>query len=235
MSSRYKRHKRVKTNGVAGRFVTLCAPFLLYAVAICFIYIFIFNIFVESNPLWRAFISDGVGGSENINDEWEQVSPAIFEREGEKYYSLDEFPSIPWGKKWAKLTIPYLKAQEVPIYNGDTDSILNLGVGHSFSTPFPGTGGNCVISFHVNRQKFLYYLEDLPVGELIIFDTVYGKYVYKVTSKDIFASNDPSLLMRDEGEMVTIYTCYPKQGPYRKKRIAITGRLVESQSDPQWR
>ena len=59
--------------------------------------------------------------------------------------------------------------------------------------------------------------------------------MYKVVSKDIFERNDTKYIIRNEGEMLTIYTCYPKKGPYRKQRIAITGLLQEELSDPTWR
>ena len=78
-------------------------------------------------------------------------------------------------------------------------------------------------------------MQDTVVGENIVLNTSYGKYVYKVVSKDIFEKDDNKYIVRNEGEMLTIYTCYPKKGPYRKQRIAITGLLQEELSDPTWR
>ena len=59
--------------------------------------------------------------------------------------------------------------------------------------------------------------------------------MYKVTEKQIFEKNDTTFVKRNDGEMLTIYTCYPKKGPYRKQRIAIIGLLQEELSDPTWR
>lgn len=235
--------KQVKTNilknkehGAAKQFILLGAPFLLYFVAIICISIFVFNAFVTTSPLWNALIADKQSVSaDSVDDQMDYVNPSVVFDAEKKYFSLDEFPKIRWGKKWATLTVEYLGANEIPVYNGDTDDVLNAGIGRYFNSRFPGCGGNCVLSFHVNRQKELYFLEDLPVGETVVLNTVYGKYVYKVESKDIYSVKESSYITRDEGEMLTIYTCYPKQGPYRKYRIALTCRMVEELSDPTWR
>ena len=236
--------KQVKTNiksknkdlGAAKQYILLGAPFLLYFVAVICISIFVFNTFVTTSPLWNALITDKkTVSADEVDNEMEFVNPTVVFHAEKKYYSLDEFPKIRWGKKWATLSIDYLGAKDISVYNGDTDDVLNAGIGRYYSSLYPGCGGNCVLSFHVNRQKELYFLEDLPLGENIVLDTIYGKYVYKVEDKKVYDVKDASYIARSDGEMLTIYTCYPKQGPYRKYRIALTCRLVEELSDPTWR
>ncbi len=227
----------MKNNGVSKHITMFCAPFLLYAVAIILLSMFVFTAVIEPSSMWGAFMQGD--HSEAQDDEMdhvmEMVSPSPVIEEEKVYYDINNFPKIRWGKKWATVSVEYLGAKDIPIYEGDTETILNYGIAHYYFSKFPGQNGNCVLSFHVNRQKQLYYLEDLPLGENIVINTSYGKYVYKVVSKDIFERNDTSFIVRDEGEMLTIYTCYPKKGPYRKQRIAITGLLQEDLSDPTWR
>jgi sortase A len=230
----------MKNNGVSKHIIMFCTPFLLYAIAVVLIFLFLFTMFTEKNALWRAFTNNEVNvqvSNDGVDHDMEivQPSPVITDEEEKVYYDINTFPSIKWGKKWATLTVEYLGAKDVPVYEGDTDTILNYGIAHYYFSKFPGQGSNCVLSFHVNRQKHLYYLEDIPLGEQVVLNTSYGKYVYKVVSKDIFETTDKSYIQRDEGEMLTIYTCYPKQGPYRKQRIAITCAFVEELSDPTWR
>ena len=238
----------MKLNGVLKYLFLLCAPFLLFCLAVFLITMFFFTSYVQSLPIWNAMI-EREPSPEFVIDESEEeaiehtidyISPKpiveVTETQEEKvYYDINEFPKIKWGKKWATMTIDYLGAKDVPIYEGDTLTVLKYGVGHYFSSYKPGQGGNCVFSFHVNRQKQLYYLQDIPVGEHIVINTSYGKYVYEIVSKDIFEENETKYVFRDEGEMLTLYTCYPNKGPYRKQRIAITGLLVEELSDPTWR
>ena len=225
-----------KEHGAAKQFLLLGAPFLLYFIAVICISVFVFNTFITTSPLWNALISDKKNVStDSVDSEMEFVNPSVVFDAEKKYFLLEEFPQIRWGKKWATLTIDYLGATEIPVYNGDTDDVLNAGIGRYYSSLYPGCGGNCVLSFHVNRQKELYFLEDLPVGETIIINTIYGKYVYSVEAKDIYSVKETSYITRSDGEMLTIYTCYPKQGPYRKYRIALTCRLIEDLSDPTWR
>ena len=225
------------SKGVAKRFIMLCAPFILYSGAIILLSVFFFNTLIISSPIVRAIMSGNNAESSEgeIDHEMIFVKPEPKKEDDEVYYNEDDFPAIMWGKKWAVMSIEYLGAKDIPVYEGDTDTVLNAGVAHSFFSKFPGQGSNCVLSFHVNRQKQLYYLQDIPLGELIAFDTCYGKYVYRVTSVDVFEATDASLVTRREGEMLTIYTCYPNKGPYRKQRVAITGELVKELSDPTWR
>ena len=224
-------------NGVSKHILMFCAPFLLYAVAIVLRTMFIFTAVIEPTSMWGAFIQGEINtnASDEVDHNMEIVEPEAVIEEEKVYYDINKFPKIKWGKKWATITVEYLGAKDIPVYEGDTETILNYGIAHYYFSKFPGQDGNCVLSFHVNRQKQLYYLEDLPIGENITINTSYGKYVYKVTDKQIFERNDTSFVERNEGEMLTIYTCYPKKGPYRKQRIAIIGLLQEELSDPTWR
>lgn len=231
-----KHHTTTLINGEAKHYIMFCAPFILFLVALVCLCIFVFNTVVLASPLWNAIMANnGQSGSEEVDDKIEYVQPVAMSEGTLKYYSLENFPAINWGKKWATLSIESLGAQNIPVYNGDTDGVLDMGIGRYFNSMFPGCGGNCVMCFHVNRQKELYFLEDIEIGALVELNTCYGKYTYQVEDKQVYESNDASYIKRDDGELLTIYTCYPKEGPYRKYRIAVTCKIVEKLSDPLWR
>jgi len=232
--------KKKRKIGVGGYFGLLFTPFILFLGAVILIFVFLFNTLVADTPVWNLLTrGNGIELVESKKVEIEWITPEIIEDEVEqkKYYNADDFPAIDWAQQWATISIDYLGTKDVPVYNGDTTDVLDLGLGRFFFSNYPGQGGNCVIDFHVNRNKAngLYNLEDLPIGEYIVVNAMYGKYTYVVTSKDIFEAEDTQYVIRDEGEMLTLYTCYPKQGPYRSKRIAITAVFVEELSDPVWR
>lgn len=241
-----------KKAGVAKQFILLCTPFLLYAAAITLISVFVLSSVMSASPVLRLLMSGSGGGNgtvivdytvEKIQPEIKEEPVIIIDEEGNEiietkiYYDKDSFEDIPWGACWGYLTLKYVGADRVPLFNGDTTDMLNKGVCHYFFSMFPGQGSNCVLDYHVNRQKKsgLYNLQDVPLGELIEIETGYGTYVYRITSKDIFEADDLTYIMREGEDILTIYTCYPKQGPYRLKRIAITATLQEDLSDPVWR
>ena len=181
-------------HGAAKQFILLGAPFLLYCVAIFLVSMFVFTNYVQTMTLWNAVIErDSVEESEFTDGEYEiehtidyvSPSPEAVTQEEKVYYDINTFPIIKWGKKWATMSIEYLGAKNVPMYEGDTMTVLQYGIGNYFVSEMPGEGGNCVLSFHVNRQKQLYYLQDIPLGEHIVIEASYGKYVYEVVSKDI--------------------------------------------------
>lgn len=140
-------------------------------------------------------------------------------------YDANEFPMLPWGDCWATISIPDGNVKNVPVYIGDSDEILRLGVGKLFGSSFPGETGNIVLSAHVNRS--FYCLQDLKNGAQIILRTVWGDYIYEVTDSCIFDYADSSLLTTTDGtEKLICYTCYPRGIAFRTKRYAIICKRI---------
>ena len=70
---------------------------------------------------------------------------------------LESYPE--YGTKYGDLRIDSLDV-DLPLYYGDTLSILRNGVGHSSGSYFPGEGGTIVCMAH-NTRGYLYNLSDI--------------------------------------------------------------------------
>lgn len=70
---------------------------------------------------------------------------------------------------------------------------------------------------------------------MVVLDTIYGRYEYRVTSTAIFDENDQSLLLPDavdSGDRLICYTCYPYHTTsVRTQRFAI---ICEKVSGKDW-
>lgn len=112
-----------------------------------------------------------------------------------------------YGTKYASISIPNLNI-DLPVYYGDTLTILKYGVGHSSGSYFPGEGGRILYMGH-NTSDMLGHLKEIANNEKIIITTSYGTYTYSVYDTKIINYQDLELvpINRDE-EVLMLYTCY---------------------------
>lgn len=113
-------------------------------------------------------------------------------------------PSI--GDKLGTLEIPALDFKE-DVYHGDSDTELRKGIGHFAGSTMPGENGNVIISAH--RDRVFRPLENISVGEQVIFTTTYGTFKYQVSEIKIVDQNENYELRVLDYERLTMYTCYP--------------------------
>lgn len=119
--------------------------------------------------------------------------------------NLESYPE--YGTKYANLKIPSLNI-DLPVYYGDTLSILKHGVGHSSGSYFPGEGGRILYMAH-NTSDMLKNLKDILIDAEIIVETTYGTYTYKVYDKLVINYKDlSSVPINREEEVLMLYTCY---------------------------
>ena len=141
----------------------------------------------------------------------------------ENTVSIDEFPALRWGDKWATMAVdelPDAKINGAPVYVGDTNEILKKGVGKYFGSRFCGEGGKIVLDAHCTRE--FYCLEDMQVGYTVRMHTVYGEYVYRVDDIIFFTNEDEHVVLDETAEeQLLLYTCYPRGITYRRQRIGI--------------
>lgn len=123
--------------------------------------------------------------------------------------NLKQYPE--YGERYGTIKIPSLNI-DLPLYFGDTLDILKNGIGHSNLSYFPGEGGSILCMGH-NTDKFLKKLPEIVNGDIIIIETVYGKYTYEVYETKIVNKYDLAAapLQRDK-EILMLYTCYPVNG-----------------------
>lgn len=96
----------------------------------------------------------------------------------------------------------------VPLYYGDGEEELKKGGGHYIGSAMPGEKGTILIGGH--DTTYFAPLEKLNKGEQIQIQTKYGEYAYLV--KDIkiaAASDDTAYELKQTGEELILYTCYP--------------------------
>ena len=113
-----------------------------------------------------------------------------------------------YGTQYATLKIEDLDI-DLPVFYGDSLSILRYGVGHTFGSYFPGEGGSIIYMAH-NTSGFLRRLPEIEIGTKIHVSTIYGDYTYTVYDTKIVPQTDvEAAYVQGEKEILMLYTCYP--------------------------
>ncbi|MBQ9543513.1 MAG: class D sortase [Clostridia bacterium] len=144
--------------------------------------------------------------------------------------TADVFPVISWGDKWGTIKFFGWKRRGIPLYSGNDTDLLKKGACMNFRSAYCGQGGRTIISAHVN--SYFNELEDVEIGDMFYIDTIYGRYVYRVTDIFIFNYDDSKILFgahKGEKNIVFLYTCYPRRHPYefKDKRLGVIAEMVE--------
>lgn len=113
-----------------------------------------------------------------------------------------------FGSKYGTIKIPSIDL-ELPIYYGESLSVLKSGIGHDRRSFFPGEGGTVLYMGH-NYKTFLARLPEVKNGDSIEVQTDYGYYTYKVFNSKVVGENDTKEApIKNDEEMLIIYTCWP--------------------------
>ena len=70
-------------------------------------------------------------------------------------------------------------------------------------------------------------LSSLKKGDKISIETVYGKFIYKVSDSEVVKETDVDIL--DKNYDLILYTCYPNSNLYGNKRIVVYADLNSSE------
>ena len=98
----------------------------------------------------------------------------------------------------------------VPLYYGDSDAILEKGVGQYIAGGLPGEGKPILVGGH--DTVYFAPLEYIEVGDSVQIDTNYGNFQYEVTNTKIAEADDISAYpLTGDKEQLILYTCYPFQ------------------------
>ena len=156
-------------------------------------------------------------------------APDILDNTG--MYVPEEFPLIAYGEQYATLTVKDADVDNAPVYFGDGDEMLELGIGHFAGSRFPGQNGKIVYSAHVTT--LFEQLENLKPGAIFEIKTKYGDYVYEMEKSVIFDYQDYTVLLPDDGtETFFCYTCYPydNDGRLRTDRLGIICKKISGKN-----
>lgn len=140
---------------------------------------------------------------------------------------LESYPE--YGTKYGNVKIDSIDV-DLPLYYGDTLSILRNGVGHSSGSYFPGEGGSIVCMAH-NTIGYLYNLSHIEIGDKIVVATNYGTFTYKVTGTKIVNENEvDAVKVQNKEEILILYTCYPTNTfGHATQRFITYSKLVDAQ------
>ena len=112
------------------------------------------------------------------------------------------------GTKYGTIRIEKVNL-ELPVYFGQSYTVLKSGIGHDSSSYFPGEGGSVIYMGH-NFKKFLAKLPELENGDEIEVETSYGTFEYEVyDSKIVLETEVDKVPIQNKEEILMIYTCYP--------------------------
>lgn len=141
----------------------------------------------------------------------EEKSIVEWEQKKQNYVS-DSKDEIPYyskpksGEIIGKLVVSNLQ-KEIPVFEGTTDEILDMGAGHYESTVFPGDFGNSVLFGH--RDTVFRCLKDVKKGDRMVMETTYEKLTFEVNTIEITEPNDSCILEESDEPILTLVTCYP--------------------------
>ena len=128
----------------------------------------------------------------------------------EESHKLVVYPE--YGTKYATLQIPSLNI-DLPVFFGDSMSILKHGIGHSSNSYFPGEGGSILYMGH-NNVGVLSKLKNIDINSEIIVQTSYGTFTYKVYDQEI----------------LMLYTCFQTSTfGHTEKRFVVYAKLENSE------
>lgn len=132
------------------------------------------------------------------------------------------------GDRYATITITGTNV-DAPVYYGDTNKILNQGVGtykDNGAAGIPGDGKTILLAGHNNT--FFNDLQHAEVGATVTITTHYGVYTYEVTDTKVLDYQDTSAYdFSREDENLILYTCYPFDAlGFTSQRFFVYARYV---------
>jgi len=69
----------------------------------------------------------------------------------------------------------------------------------------------------------------MKVGDLVITETVAGKFTYQVLETRIVDQNDLTIIVHSDTAILTLTTCYPFNTPgYSPQRFIVSASLISS-------
>lgn len=128
------------------------------------------------------------------------------------------------GEPIGKIMIPSIGV-DVVMLEGTSTGDLREGPGHWEETPFPGQGGNFVISGHRTTYGAPFRkLDDLEVGDIIDLVLPYAVARYAITRVIIVYPDEVEEVAQRGREQVSLAACHPLYSA--RQRIVAQGDLI---------
>ena len=172
--------------------------------------------------LWWTTVEVQGGMSERIV-EFQDMHPAVETVTEER--RTDDPPTVgevAYGEVFGVLHVPKWEWMEIPIVQGTTPEILDLGnAGHYVDTQMPGEIGNFALAGHRRTYGNNFRRVDiLYAGDPIVVETADAWMVYEVTDSAIVWPHQTEVLLPTPNEpgvaptkrIMTMTTCHPEFG-----------------------
>ena len=221
---------RERSGSPAGRSFAMLIPFLLFFAGVFCLGMYLYQSVVEETAFFGLLVGSTTQTVE-ITDEDTGFVP------GERLNSLVKVPTIHYGKQFARLNVTWQgggwSIQNIPVYLGSDKKILKKGAGMSFGSAFPGERGCTIVSAHVTRD--FAQLEDTPIGAVVLLETSYGPYTYRVDEKKTAKGEDRWYMDAGQNADLVLYTCYPRDngGRRRTERCVLVCTLIDGTEVPR--
>ena len=191
-------------NRLIRRILTYCTMTLLYLV------LGSLTLFFAGKPLSSFLIAKGkllINEGEPVTSGTiaSGVDKIIEESEGTVNMSEIQVPEI--NTRYGTISCERI-ALSAPLYYGDSDEVLQNGVGQYPNNTLPGMGNPMLISGH--DATYFEPLANVKIGDIITIVADYGTFRYSVTSKKVMDKSDQSAYnLLQNKEQLILYTCYP--------------------------
>ncbi|TDM14933.1 class C sortase [Macrococcus bovicus] len=182
--------------------------------------------------------NESLNGNEVLHDAYSQEEEAAGKREYAKMLEVHE--------KIGHVEIPRIH-QDLPLYAGTTERVLQQGLGHLENTSLPvgGKSTHSVITGHrgLPGKKLFTDLDKMKVGDMIYVHNIKEILAYKVDRIKVIEPNDFSKLkIVNDKDQLTLLTCTPYM--INSHRLIVTGHRVpytpeeakkhEAAQEPWW-
>jgi sortase A len=142
---------------------------------------------------------------------------------------LDPYENVP-VTQIGTIEIPKIGLDH-PIYEGVWLTVVDHGPGHWPGSAMPGKLGNATFAGHrVTHSRPFYDLDQLVVGDQVIFHMADGDFVYSVTESVIVEPDALWIVNQTAEHTMTLFACHPKHSA--AQRIVVKGKLVSSAPKP---
>lgn len=160
--------------------------------------------------------------SKLANEQIEEVKQSL--SQGQKLINKSDIKVPVEAQQYANVSIDRVHLDK-PVYYGDNEAILDIGVGQYMKSGLPGEGRPILLAGH-NGTHFnqLQYVEK---GDIVKLKTSWGNYEYKVYDISIMTPEEfDTDCLNDKKEYLIMYSCYPFDQSPAPQRFFVYASLI---------
>lgn len=196
------------------RYRKLLIAALLSGVVVCSVIFGFSSIIMKTVASWRQVFIAGAPKYDYVYEKSEEnlvdrINDKIIDEASDTEDSFVLYSAPIEGAVYAEISCEDIDLK-TPVYWGDKDEYLELGVGTWNGSVLPGEKGLILVGGH-DTTAFA-ALEEIEEGMVITMNSSLGKYMYKVSKIVIDSAENASKELidsKDSFDGLVLYTCYP--------------------------